>query len=174
MHDDFCRVPRPRYFLSGFIAVLFVFSDQFSAEVLSSQNEEPKKKNVVQTNATYVVLPPFGHLVFSGSVSLARVTPLFLAVTGFLSSFFPFVPCNTLDIYTKRNGCLRCTKKIAERVHVREVQSRSRDWLRPGGASPYRRGTFSSFFLRGYLVKKEQNPKPERKPHMAWVTVDHQ
>ena len=35
----------------------------------------------------YVVITPFlttfGHLLFSGSGSLARVTPLFLAVTGF-------------------------------------------------------------------------------------------
>ena len=32
-----------------------------------------------------VVLLPFGHFFFSRSVSLARVTPLFLAVVAFLS-----------------------------------------------------------------------------------------
>ena len=49
----------------------------------------------------YVVLPPFGHFFFGGSVSLARVTPLFLSVTGFLSFALLY---NILDIHTKRDG----------------------------------------------------------------------
>ena len=34
-----------------------------------------------------LLLPPFGHCFVSGSVSLARVTPQFLAVTGFQVQF---------------------------------------------------------------------------------------
>ena len=36
-------------------------------------------------SGAHVVLAPFDHFFSSGSVPLARVTPLFLAVTGFLS-----------------------------------------------------------------------------------------
>ena len=49
----------------------------------------------------------FRRWFFIGSVSLARVTPLSIAVTVIL-----FVLFNTLDIYTKTDGYLRCEKKI--------------------------------------------------------------
>ena len=64
----------------------------------------------------------FGHFFFSGSVSLVRVTPLYLAVTGFREL------CNIFDINTERDGYLRSTKKIAERVFVSEVLSHSREY----------------------------------------------
>ena len=38
--------------------------------------------NFYNSRGGYVALPPFGHFFFSGSVLLARVTSLFLAVTG--------------------------------------------------------------------------------------------
>ena len=44
----------------------------------------------------------FWAVFFSGSVSLARVTPMFLAVTGFLSSFRELF--NTFDTNSKRGG----------------------------------------------------------------------
>ena len=52
-------------------------------------------------------------------MSLARVTPQFLAFAQAL------VLDNIPDIYTKMDGYLRRTKKIAERVFLSEVQSHS-------------------------------------------------
>ena len=56
-------------------------------------------------------------------MSLVRVTPLFLAVTGVLSFVLLL---NILDNNTKSDGYLH--HKIDERVVVSEVQSHSRDW----------------------------------------------
>ena len=75
-------------------------------------------------------LPFFDHfwaLLFSGSVSLARVTPSVPCSHSF-SFFLSFVSClgNILDVTTKRDGYLRCTKKIAERVFISEVESFTR------------------------------------------------
>ena len=57
-----------------------------------------------------------------GSVSLARVTPAFFARSQV------FVLFNTLDILSKREGCLRCTENTVERVFVSERQSHSREY----------------------------------------------
>ena len=47
-------------------------------------------------------LPSLGHLFFSDSESLARVTPLFLAATGFLSFFRAAI--TFFSILTRKEG----------------------------------------------------------------------
>ena len=71
--------------------------------------------------------PLLGTFFLSSSVSLARVTPLFLAVTC-----QGFVLLNIFDTTIKYGkGSMvsyAATKKIAERVPVREVQSDLREY----------------------------------------------
>lgn len=70
----------------------------------------------------HVVLPRFRHCCFSSSVLLAWVISVFLAVTRFRAGFI------VLNVEAKKDGYLRCTKTIAERVVVSGVQSHSREY----------------------------------------------